>query len=79
LISHLFLPIEQIRPGQNKDLEIKPILGDIPSFLDQSINFCFNAEALRRTIRGGFRRRCRYDGYGNRALRISNIKCVLGP
>jgi hypothetical protein len=86
LISHLFLPIEQIRPGQNKDLEIKPILGDIPSFSGQSINFCFNAEARQRTIRDGFlvqprfRRRRRYAGYGiaRCVFPISNACWALG-
>jgi hypothetical protein len=33
-------------PEQKKEREIKPILGNIPAFLDYPINFCFNGEAL---------------------------------
>jgi hypothetical protein len=45
LISHLFLPIRQVKPASKRERKIKPILGDVPAFLGQLINFCFNAEA----------------------------------
>jgi hypothetical protein len=46
LISHLFLPVKQMLPEQKKERKIKPLLGNIPAFLNYPINFCFNAEAL---------------------------------
>ena len=46
LISHLFLPIKRMLPGQKKEREIKPLLENIPAFLNYPINFCFNVEAL---------------------------------
>ena len=46
LISHLFLPIKQMLPEQKKERKIKPLLGNIPAFLNYLINFCFNVEAL---------------------------------
>src|SRR5260370_42517344 len=46
LISHLFLPIKRMLPGQKKEREIKQLLENIPAFLNYPINFCFNVEAL---------------------------------
>ena len=46
LISHLFLPIKQMLPEQKKERKIKPLLENIPAFLNYPINFCFNVEAL---------------------------------
>src|SRR5713226_5259550 len=46
LISHLFLPIKQMLPEQKKERKIKPLLGNIPAFLNYPIKFCFNVEAL---------------------------------
>jgi hypothetical protein len=51
LISHLFLPIKQMPLGQKKERKIKPLLGDVPAFLNYSINFCFNVRALRARSR----------------------------
>jgi|SRR5712691_3374367 len=45
LISHLFLPIKSNAPSK-KEREIKPLLGNIPAFLNYLINFCFNVEPL---------------------------------
>jgi hypothetical protein len=44
LISHLFLPIKQMPRGKKEEWEIKPLLGNIPAFLSQLINFYFNGE-----------------------------------
>jgi hypothetical protein len=46
LISHLFLPIKTRLPVQKREWEFKPILGNISAFSSDSINFCFNVEAL---------------------------------
>lgn len=40
LIGHFFLPI--CWPDEEKEQEIKPLLGDIPEFLNSTINFYFN-------------------------------------
>jgi hypothetical protein len=52
LISHLFLPIKQMRSWK-KEREIKPFVGNIPVFLNYSIIFCFNVEPSAHD-RGGF-------------------------
>jgi hypothetical protein len=52
LISHLILPIKQMR-SWNKEREIKPFVGNIPVFLSYSIIFCFNVEPSAHN-RGGF-------------------------
>src|SRR5712671_4478330 len=51
LISHLFLPIKQM-PWIKEEVEIKPLLGNIPVFLSLLINFYFNGTVARD--RGGF-------------------------
>jgi len=44
LISHLFLPIKQMPRTKKKEREIKPLLGNIPAFLNYPINFCFSGK-----------------------------------
>jgi len=46
LISHLFLPIKQMPPTREQEQEIKPLLGNIPTFSPDPINIYFNARSL---------------------------------
>jgi len=55
LIGHLFLPIKEKRPGKEREQEIKPLLGNIPVFLNYLINFYFNAGGAQRAIAAAFR------------------------
>ena len=41
-------------PEEDKEQEIKLLLGNIPTFLSYLINFYFNARSAQRTNRGGF-------------------------
>ena len=52
LVSHLFLPIKQTRPVGKKSDKSSRLLGNIPAFLDYSINFCFNVDP--QSDRGSF-------------------------
>jgi hypothetical protein len=45
LISHLFLPIKQMPPRREEEQEIKPLLGNIPTFSPDPINIYFNARS----------------------------------
>jgi hypothetical protein len=74
-------------PGQKKEREIKPILGNIPAFLNYPINFYFSVEALgarsRRLPGSTPLQTSTHIGLDwrllNPALRVSNLKYVLGP
>jgi hypothetical protein len=74
-------------PGQKKQREIKSIFGKIPAFLNYSINFCFNVEALsarsRRLPSSTPLQKPTHIGLDSRllnpALRVSDFKDVLGP
>jgi hypothetical protein len=95
LIGHLVLPIKIVDQspllthqttlsGQKREREIKPILGIIPAVFVFYINFCFNVETLSA-------RSWRLFGSTplqtsthiwrllNPALRVSNLKYMLGP
>ena len=74
-------------PARKKEREIKPILRNIPVFLNFLINFCFNVEASAHD-RGGFLVETPLQTSTdigldwrllNPALRVSNLKYVLGP
>jgi hypothetical protein len=95
LIGHHFLPIKIVDQspllthqttlsGQKKEREIKPILGIIPAVFNYSINFCFNVEALSAQSRRlpsstPLRTSTHIWRLLNSALRVSNLKYVLGP
>jgi hypothetical protein len=82
LISHLFLPIKQIKPAPKRGREIKPILGDVPAFLGQLINFCFNAEAsdARFFAASWFNTASEVDaGMAATESRTARLSYVLGP
>jgi hypothetical protein len=73
-------------PGQKKEREIKPILGNIPAFLNYPINFYFSVDALSARSRlPSSNTASDVDAYRldwrllNPALRVSNLKYVLGP
>jgi hypothetical protein len=50
LISHLFLPIKQMPPGQKKGREIKPLSGNTPAFFELFDQFLFQYGSPQRTI-----------------------------
>src|SRR5882724_4430500 len=45
LISHLFFPSKKCRPAGKRSKKSSRLLGDVPAFLNCSINFYFNAGA----------------------------------
>ena len=53
LISHLFLPIKQMPPGEKKGREIKPLLGNIPTIFELSDQFLFQCGKPSAHDRGG--------------------------
>jgi hypothetical protein len=51
LISHLFFPIKEMPSGREKEARNQAVFWEMsPLFLHCSINFYFNAEALRRPV-----------------------------